>query len=117
MGLQEAEPEGQVLEVAAHPPGGVAPLQKEVFGIRGQGQKGLLGLFNADGFPDNALGGRFGHGGIIHARNVPFAKVGDLRPSRLPTLTPHAWGLRRMTSQARTHFPDPDLPTMRSRKA
>jgi hypothetical protein len=46
---------------------------------QGAGEKGLLGLFNADGFPDNALGGRFGWKGISHARKRSFAKLG-LRP-------------------------------------
>ena len=41
----------------------------------------------------------------------------DLRPSKLLALTSRAWGLRQMTSQAMAPFPDPDLPTMRSRRA
>ncbi len=43
---------------------------------QGAGEKGLLGPFNADGFPGNALGGRLGWKGISHARKMTFAKVG-----------------------------------------
>ena len=43
---------------------------------QGAGEKGLLGLFNTDGFPDNALGGRLGWKGISHARKRTFAKLG-----------------------------------------
>jgi hypothetical protein len=40
---------------------------------RGLGQKGLLGLFNADGFPGNDPGWP---GWTLHSRKLTFAKVG-----------------------------------------
>ena len=42
------------------------------FGHRGLGQKGLLGLFNADGFPGNDPGWP---GWTLHSRKRPFAKI------------------------------------------
>jgi hypothetical protein len=48
---------------------------------QGAGEKGVLGLFNADGFPDNALGGQLGWKGISHARKRSFAKLGLRLPA------------------------------------
>jgi len=54
---------------------------------------------------------------FLREKKSPFAKMEDLRPSKLPALNPRGWGIPQMTSQAMALFPDPDLPTMRSRKA
>ncbi len=51
---------------------------------RGQGHKGLLGLFNADGFPGNDLGWP---GWTLHSRNFTFAHKG------VPLRTPGPGGL------------------------
>ncbi len=59
------------------------------FGHRGLGQKGLLGLFNADGFPGNDPGWP---GWTLHSRNWPFAHKRVLEGRGTPgpgALRPH----------------------------